>query len=172
MGVIIMTKLNANKLLQKGIKQVIAAGIEPGNINPEIKVNTRAKKRFGLCTRKRNGLYDYVIEINHQLLNVDELSAMNTMVHEILHTCEGCMNHGRLWMSYANKMNRMYGYNITKTSSYEKMGLEKPKPKYLIKCKSEKCTVEIPRYKKSKSITQINRYACPKCRGKLKVVAC
>lgn len=167
-----MTKLNANDLLKKGIKQVIAAGIEPGNIDPEVKVNTRAKKRFGLCTRTRGALYEYKIEINHQLLNTNEKTAMNTIVHEILHTCKGCMNHGKLWMSYARKMNEMYGYNITKTSSYEKMGLEKPKPKYLIKCKSSKCSVEIPRYKKSKTVTHIDRYACPKCRGKLKVIAC
>lgn len=167
-----MTKLNANGLLQKGIKDVIAAGIEPGDINPEVKVNTRAKRRFGLCTRTRGGLYEFEIEINHQLLNADESSAMNTMVHEILHTCKGCMNHGKLWTSYANKMNKMFEYNITKTSSYEKLGLEKPKPKYLIKCKNAKCTVEIPRYQKSKTVTHIDRYACPKCRGKLKVIAC
>lgn len=165
-----MTKLNADKLLQKGIKQVIAAGIKPGNINPKVKVNTRAKRRFGLCSKTRSG--EYEIEINHQLLNTDEITVMNTIIHEILHTCEGCMNHGRLWTSYVNKMNRVYGYNITKTSSYEKMGLEKPKPKYLIKCKSESCAMEIPRYKKSKTVTQIHKYACPKCRGKLKVIAC
>lgn len=116
--------LNANELLQKGIKQVKAAGIRPGNIDPEVVINSRAKSRFGLC---RMGKYNYQIEINSQLLQAEEKKVMNTIVHEILHTVRGCMNHGSTWARYANIMNCKFGYDISRTSSYEKMGLEEPK---------------------------------------------
>lgn len=159
--------LNANQLLQEGIKQVIEAGIEPGNIDPNVTVNTRAKTRFGQCRKVPYGKYDYQININALLLGADKKKAMNTMVHEILHTVKGCMNHGALWKSHANTMNNKFGYDISRTSSYEKVGIERPKYKYIVKCKS--CGIEIGRQKKSKLITQISRYKC-RCGGKLELV--
>lgn len=156
--------LNANELLQKGIKQVKAAGIEPGNIDPKIVINSRAKTRFGLC-RKTPGKYDYQIEINNQLLEADKKKAMNTMVHEILHTVRGCMNHGSTWARHANTMNVKFGYDISRTSSYEKLGIEAPKAKFTVKCKG--CGMEIHRHRKSKLITHTNLYRCGACNGKL-----
>lgn len=160
--------LNANELLQKGIKQVKIAGIQPGNINPEVIVNGRAKARFGVC-RKTHGQYDYQIELNQQLLHVDEKKAMNTMVHEILHSVKGCMNHGPTWTRYANIMNRKFGYDISRCSSYEELGLEKPKPKYIVKCTN--CKAEIYRHRKSKLITHTHQYCCGKCKSDLELVS-
>lgn len=156
--------LNANELLQKGLRQVKAAGIEPGNINPQVIINTRAKNRFGVC-RKTPGKYDYQIELNAQLLETDEKKAMNTMVHEILHSAKGCMNHGPTWTRYANIMNRKFGYDISRCSSYEKLGLERPKPKYVVRCTG--CNAEIHRHRKSKLITHTHQYRCGKCQGSL-----
>lgn len=129
----------ANEMLKKGLKQVIEAGIVPGNVNPEITINTRAARRFGLCSQKRNGSqmqYDFVIELNHMLLTVDEKYAMETVVHEILHTVEGCMNHGPKWKKAAAIMNEKYGYNVKTSSSYSERGLEAPKGKYEVRCAS------------------------------------
>ena len=159
--------LNANELLKEGIEQVKSAGIEPGNINPNVKINSRAKTRFGLC-RKTPGKYDYEIELNSELLKADKKKAMNTMVHEILHSAKGCMNHGRLWLAYADKMNRTFGYDISRATSYSALGLERPKAKYVIKCVD--CDNEILRFKKSKIVTNVNRYICGRCSGKLKLM--
>lgn len=159
--------LNANQLLKKGIKQVIEAGIQPGHIHPEVILNSRAKTRFGVC-RKTPGEYDFQIELNSELLKAKEEKALNTVVHEILHSVKGCMNHGAIWTNYANKMNRKFGYDISRTSTYEKLGLVRPKPKYLVQCQG--CGVEVHRSRRSKLITHINDFACGTCNGKLKLM--
>lgn len=156
--------MNINELLQKGIKQVKLAGIEPGNINPEVIVNTRAKNRAGLC-RKTPGEYDYQIEINSQLLQTQESKIMNTLIHEILHSAKGCMNHGSTWKSYATIMNVIFGYDISRTSSYEKLGIEAPEAKFIVKCKC--CGAEIRRQRKSKLTTHPSHYHCGACGGEL-----
>lgn len=162
----------ANEMLQKGLKQVIEAGIVPGNVNPEITINTRATRRFGLCTKKKNGpglKYDYVIELNHKLLEVEEKYAMETMVHEILHTVEGCMNHGPKWKGNAAVMNRKFGYNIKTTSSYSERGLEQPVGKYQIQCTN--CKKVFYKNRMSNLIKYPKKYICScKVKGTLEVV--
>ncbi|HHT96331.1 MAG TPA: sprT domain-containing protein [Clostridiales bacterium] len=159
--------LNANELLQKGISQVKSAGINPGDINPKVIINSRAKSRFGLC-RKTPGKHDYQIEINNQLLETEEFKAMNTMIHEILHTCKGCMNHGKDWKFYANVMNIKFGYDISRTSSYEKLGIEVPEAKFIVKCND--CGNETKRQKKTKLITHTSHYRCGMCDGELTLI--
>lgn len=156
--------LNPNELLKEGIKQVKAAGINPGIIDPELKVNKRAIKRFGQCRRIMSNDYEFEIEINHKLLSLKKEKAMNTVVHEILHTVDGCMNHGKKWQSHALTMNRKFGYDISRTTSYEKLGLERPKAKYVVACNN--CSNIFRRQRKSKLITNINQYRCA-CGGKL-----
>lgn len=158
--------LDANELLQKGLEQVKSAGITPGSINPNIIINTRAQKRFGFCQRTV-GPYDYQIQLNEALLHTEEKKAMNTMVHEILHTCKGCMNHGKLWKIYADMMNKKFGYDISRTSSFEKVGIARPESKYVIEC--TKCDNVIHRTRKCKLTENVGRYRCGACRGKLKM---
>jgi len=159
-----MTKLNMDKLLQKGLEQVKSAGITPGNINPKVIINSRAKNRFGVC-RRTMGKYDFEIEMNSKLLEAKEEKAMNTMVHEILHSCKDCMNHGKTWKAYANIMNTKFGYDIARTTSHEKLGIETPVAKYTIEC--QKCHSKINRQKKSNLVTHTHHYKCGKCGGKL-----
>lgn len=159
--------LNANELLQKGIEQVNEAGIEPGYINPEVVVNSRAKSRFGVC-RMVPGEYDFQIELNSELLKAKEEKALNTVVHEILHTVKGCMNHGPLWKRHVHTMNTRFGYEISTTSTYEKLGLVPPKPKYIVKCAG--CEVEIHRSRRSKLITQTKNFSCGTCNGQLELM--
>lgn len=83
-------------------------------------------------------------------------------------TVKGCMNHGTTWQRHASKMNRLFGYDISRTSTYSELGLERPKAKYVIQCVD--CNNEILRFKKSKIVTHINHYVCGKCNGKLKLV--
>lgn len=163
--------LNANELLKKGIAQVKAAGIVPGNINPIVKVNHKKIQRFGLCSYKSRGQYRYEIEINVILLESNnEMSAMNTMVHEILHTCEGCMNHGPKWKSYARIMNNKYGYNIKTTSTYAERGIEQPKGKYSVICKNKSCGTRYEKNRMSNIIRNPHQYTCGKCKGELEVI--
>lgn len=156
-----------NSLLQAGIEQVKSTGINPGKINPEVLINTRAR-RFGQCkkttTISQGQVYDYQIEINKRLLATDEDKLMTVVIHEILHTCKGCLNHGQTWKKYANMMSLRFGYEITTRSTYEELNLAKPPSKYTVQCAN--CDVLIGRQKKSKLITHTHLYRC-KCGGKL-----
>ena len=86
-------------------------------------INYRAKSRWGQCQRKGSGYY---INISDRLLQDDvPIKALkDTIIHEILHTCNGCMNHGTTWKNYADKVNKAYGYNIKRCTSAEEKGFD------------------------------------------------
>jgi hypothetical protein len=155
-----------NRYLQDIISQCRAIKLPVSNfIAPEVLINRRAKKRFGACRKTAAG---FTIEISEFMLDADPQHIKNTLAHEVLHTCRGCQNHGKKWKIYAGEMNRAYGYKITTTSSYDKMGLDKPEKKinyrYMVKCRS--CGKIIYRQKKSKLITHTDYYRCT-CGGSL-----
>lgn len=162
-----MKQQELNKCLQDVISQCKAIRLPvSNNIAPEVLVNKRAKSRFGSCRKTAAG---FVIEISEFLLDADIGHIKNILAHEVLHTCRGCQNHGKKWKLYAGAMNSEYGYRITTTSTYEKMGLEKPEQqknyKYMIQCQS--CGKIIYRQRKSNLITHTNHYRC-RCGGFLK----
>lgn len=89
-------------LLARAVEQARALGIGVGPHLPRVAVNRRAVTRFGCCIR-RGG--EYVIELSERLLEAEERACMQTLAHEVLHTCPGCRNHGALWKEYAARMN-------------------------------------------------------------------
>ena len=113
---------NLYKLIDRAIDECLAVGIEPGEIT-SVKVNTRAKNRWGQTKYLPDDTFE--ININKELLedNVPDKVTMNTVVHEILHTVEGCFNHKKQWQNYADIMNNAYGYNIKRVTSAEEKGL-------------------------------------------------
>lgn len=137
------------------------------HINPQITINRRAHSRFAAC-KKIKATSSYEIEVGEMLLQADVKWIKNILAHEILHTCYGCYNHGKRWKAYAAKMNQVYGYEISTTSTYEKLGLNEPERKktinYVILC--QKCGQKIYRQKKSRLVTHTNEYRC-KCGGRL-----
>ncbi|NBI64508.1 sprT domain-containing protein [Clostridiales bacterium] len=136
-------------------------------IDPRITINTRARSRFAAC-KKIKGPYKYEIEVGEMLLQADIKWIKNILAHEILHTCHGCYNHGQRWKTYANQMNQTYGYEISTTTTYERIGLERPEKKrqinYMIACRD--CGQKMYRQKRSRLVTHTNEYRC-KCGGKL-----
>ncbi len=131
-------------------------------------INRRARSRFGRCTKTKFG---YVIEVSSRILVCEEKEIETIMLHELLHTCPNCMNHGSLWKKYAEQVNRKYGYQITPRTSYEKLGIENPgsrEPvKYTIVC--VQCGQEIKRRRRCPLVDHIDRYKCGKCGGKLEI---
>ncbi len=131
-------------------------------------INGRVRSRFGKCTKKGSG---YEIELSGHLMEADDTAIETVILHELLHTCPRCLNHGKLWKAYAEKLNHKYGYRITATSSYHSMGLEDPGSretvKYMIKC--TKCGTEYPRKRKCSLVENVDRYRCGKCGGKLEI---
>ena len=139
--------------------------------NLTLKVNTRAKTRLGVC-KKSGDCYE--IEIAAILLDerTPEEYLKNTLMHELLHTCCGCMKHTGRWKVYADRVNAAYGYRIQRASPREERPLPEdlvPKAKYLIVC--DTCGAQYPRQKISALVRNPEHYRCGKCGGKLKRVA-
>lgn len=143
----------------------------PYNKSVRFVVNIRAQKRWGQCKQVSGG---YEININKILL--DERNSadglMNTIIHELLHTCPGCYNHGPQWKRYADMVNNAYGYSIKRTSSADEKGVatgvqeRKRVAKHKLVC--TKCGQEILRSRTSKFVMNFELYRCGICGGKFK----
>lgn len=152
---------------------VSKAGInDVGNVET-ISINRRATSRWGNCRKTiRNGKVVYSIQISHMLLDdgIPKESLYNTIIHEIIHTCPNCMNHGQEWKKRAEAMKKV-GYNIQRGESAEEKGVSKEierkyiKPKYLLKCKG--CGLEIGKQRMCEAVRFPQWYRCSKCGGDL-----
>ena len=135
--------------------------------NLTLKVNTRAKTRLGVC-KKSGDCYE--IEIAAVLLDerTPEEYLKNTLMHELLHTCYGCMKHTGRWKKLAEQVNAAYGYDVKRTASPDEEILPEAladKPKYNIICPA--CGTVYERYRKSALIQHPERYRCGRCKAKL-----
>lgn len=157
-----------NTLLRNVISEAKAIGIPVSEkIDSEVRVNSRAVKRFGRCIFSGGR---YTIELSSMLKDAPEKSCRQTIAHEIIHTCSGCMNHGKLFRRYAAMMNNAYGYNVSRTGSREDMGIpEEENYRYVIICK--KCGKKTMRLRRSSVVDHPSRYRC-ECGGGLRVEYC
>ena len=126
-------------------------------------VNTRAKRRLGVCKKTGDR---YRIEIAASLLDerASEALLKETLLHELLHTCYGCMKHTGRWKALAAKVNAAYGTDIKRAADPDSDIIAK-KPKYRVVCPS--CGAVYERYKRSALIQHPERYRCGKCKGRL-----
>lgn len=160
-----------------------------GNIN--ITLTNRSKKRYGVCKQeepdkkyfykekrgrriiiKCNKYNLHHIEISSWVMDLEDSIIKNTIMHELIHCIPFCSNHGQEFKKIANVINHKLGYNIKTTGNvkedYEKSNLEytegTKKYKYKIKCL--KCGKEYFRVRKP---SNINKYRCGICNGKLDI---
>lgn len=156
-----------NNLIATCLKEVQTAGIQPGTIR-NWEINRRAKKRWGQCSKDKNG--EYSIQIAARLLEDDRVSekaCKETIIHEILHTCPGGMGHTGKWKEYADIMNAKYGYHIKRTTSGEEKGIENYSPsrrlenRYMFRCR--RCKSVIVKKKKCKFTHYYRNYSCVTC---------
>ena len=150
-------------------KDLESLGIKHGKVRSFL-INKRAKCRWGQCKKAGFGLYD--ISIAESLLqdNIDDQKLKDTIVHELLHTIQGCFKHTGKWKILAETVNReLPQYNIKRTASYEEIGItdnrKEPVYRYILRCKS--CGTEIKRQRLSKAVQNYKNYRCAKCGGKL-----
>lgn len=161
-----MDNRDLNNILNEVITEAQELNIPvPFNINKEIIVNSRPKKRFGCC-RKLNDVF--TIELSSFALDYPEKRIKEIIAHEVLHTVDGCFNHGSSWKLYAEQMNKAYGYNIkrvtVKDGDNNETTEKRKKYKHMITCK--KCGCTFYRMKETKVTRNINKYRC-RCGGKL-----
>lgn len=154
------------RLRNECLREVKALGIKTGVIT-EWKINSRAKTRLGQCTKHPDRTYE--IQIAELLLTQDQVTEQDVkevIIHEILHTCYGCMKHTGRWKIYAEKMNASYGYHITRTKNVEQLGLPKHtvkrrRVKYVYVCAG--CGQRVERTRECKFTRHPEWYCCGRC---------
>ena len=152
------------------MKELDSVGVKYGSIKKFV-VNTRATSRWGNCSgNKVNG---FTIQISAVLLDEcnDEIGLKNTIIHELLHSCDGCMNHGPEWKKLADRVNCLLGYNIKRCSSASEKGVVEDhrldnKHQYVIVC--EKCGCAYTRQRFCRLVEHPEQFRCGRCRGNLR----
>lgn len=87
----------------------------PVQDNRIVKVEAVRLDCMGKCEyeHKDEG-YFFAIRIRKELLDgtVEVMELKEVIVHELIHTCKGCLSHGKTWRRYAGIMNDEYGYSL------------------------------------------------------------
>lgn len=170
-----MISAKMNTKLQKAFTKCKAQcdklGIKYGG-NITISPTTRVLKKWGSCRIYPHN-FGFDIKINRRLLDDDvkEMALLDTVMHELLHTCPGCGDHGATWKKYADMVNKAYGYNVKRCTSYEEKGMEtppRPVAKYRFMCKN--CGTIVSRQRASAFTKNPSGYVCGKCGGKFIVL--
>ena len=154
------------KLSEECIAELSSIGIAPGNIR-RIYVEKSTTRRWGVCKKiKAENVFE--IGIAKVLLedSIDDMQTKNTIMHELLHTVDGCSGHTGLWKALAEKVNTsLPGYNIKRLSSEEEKGVQR-NHKYMIECTG--CGAVIYRDRMSNAVRFPGNYKCARCGGALK----
>ena len=159
-----MTQTELDGLLALVLEQARSLRIPVSpHILPRVTVNRRAKSRFGCCRHEGDSCR---IEVSSFVLPAGRDTVLEVLAHEILHTCPGCSNHGPLWKSWADRMNRAFGYRIRRTHAREELGVAPASPRWMVVCL--RCGRETPRMKRSPVVDHPERYRCT-CGGALSV---
>ncbi len=112
------------RLKNESLKELASIDVKKylGTIE-KYEVNTRAKNRLGVCRHRRSMGYTYnIIGVSDWVLEkFSDKDIKDTIIHELLHTIEGCNNHGRKWQQYARLVNRELGYNISTCANMKKL---------------------------------------------------
>lgn len=114
---------NFEQLIKECEADLESIGIKIGNV-VKYSINTRAKSRWGQC--KQVGENRFEINISQRLLSddVSDRAAKDTILHEMLHTVEGCMGHKGRWKELAQKVNaQLPQYKIKRVTSAAEKGI-------------------------------------------------
>ena len=156
-----MTKLE--KALQTCQKQCDKLGIPYGSVF-DISPSKRAQKRWGTCFVTPFGSR---IVINRELLKkgVSEKALLDTVMHELLHTCPGCADHQETWKRYAAMVNAAYGYDVKRCTSPEEKGIKPTLENVRYRFRCTACGSIVERTRASAFTKNPAGYRCGKCGG-------
>ena len=175
-----MTDLQMENMLyayfNKAIEMLNKIGIETETIE-SISINEKATSFWGIARHNRiNNTNRIEISImlvrnawKEEQFNVrygfENKALMQTILHECLHCTEGGHNHGEHWKSLAKKVNSSYGFNISRTSDAEELGVDMNNVDAKYICECEHCHYRIPRNRMSRFIQHPEWYICTVCKN-------
>ena len=132
-----------DSLLKKAMLQLKTSGIPISErIDPHVRINNRAKKRFGMCIMK-NG--SYTIELSSIMLTEPESSCMQTLCHELIHTCRGCGDHGSILNGRSEKRDTENSKIYIEVQQMRSRDSAEP----IFKCYSDAVALQVPLRRKS-----------------------
>lgn len=151
--------------IQEDIQLLAAIGYPEVTKNIySVKINNKRARSLGRCATC-DGKH-YTITINNYHLKLSPASEVhNTIMHEVIHSLPGCMNHGAKWKTAANKVNRYYNFpTITRCAEVGKKeefsDYANATYKYIVECKG--CGSKFRFMRKSKTVAacQNGRATC------------
>ena len=154
--------------VKKCFDMLLEVEIKWGDITT-IMIDEKMYSYLGVCSR-RGGRFK--ITINPALLDSSETDLEDTILHEMIHTVDGCWNHGAEWKRKAKMINDRFGYNISRcgnTDAVEKRREEHSPYKYAVECPV--CGYRWKYRRWCKTVAHPDHYRCTECDAKLKAVS-
>ena len=152
------------KMVYSFREDMLSRGINVGRVC-NVKF-TKSTHNFGTCLRVMKGVYE--ITITDLGLHGDVIS---TIVHELIHTVEGCYDHGSKFQSIAKKLSKVYNIDLGTRASKKEMDMTREyrisKAKYVIKCTNPSCPCIVLRDRAVDVVKHTERYSCGTCGSKL-----
>ena len=164
-----------NKLYHECVEEMKRINMDISNRIVGIKVNGRLSRSLGRC-RFNHYSGSYSIEINPCMLadSVEVKTTKNTIIHELIHTCPGCMNHGYECKRRGDRVNRMLGYNVQRCAEVERLeaaGVEVKKEEYKYALECVRCGHQFKFQRWCSKLENPSRWKCGNgCGGDLKTV--
>lgn len=133
-------------------------------------IDATDKELFGDLGMTRKNNNSFLILINKLLLSerLPEQMLERTIIHELLHTCEGCWDHGAKWKQYANIVNKNTDYALCTTCTSEEAALfdkayaqTTGKKLYTVKCVN--CDYSRSYIRRCSVVNHPEEYKCPCC---------
>ena len=99
------------KEIQECVKLLAAIGYNTAQYNDyTVVISTRRTKNLGRCTQKGSNRYE--ISFNDKYIKFASSEHIHDVImHEILHSLPGCMDHGTRWKTAAAKVMNNYTYS-------------------------------------------------------------
>lgn len=153
-----------NQILKECLKNNY---IEPHIYNIEFKQKSKSYwAKIGKNSKKHSGYFLRIGGLFNLIPDekIAKIRLQSTIIHELIHTIPGCMNHGEKFHYICNLVNKIYPqYKLQTSTGAEDFGiqLEERKPKYVVKCNN--CGKEYLYFKKPKY--DLTKYSCTSCRS-------
>ena len=134
------------------------------NRNIQVYIKDTSNNSWGVCHRNKDNTF--TITINSKVLhssNAEEV-VIRVVLHEFLHTVRGCFNHGKAWKHYAQLIKERFGFDITRTASYDMYDVAEEYIDYKYKVVCNTCGAT-SYYKRACTIVNEQQCICRKCHG-------
>lgn len=149
-------------------QQLIDAGYgEVKNYTYETNLSKKMTRVLACIRRLPEDFKAFEIRVSVLYARTNPTALKQTIMHELIHSLKGCMNHGIHWQRAAANINAAYGYQIARTSdagaAYKEAKNEMAR--YEVVCQG--CGAVHKYTKQSKAVKYPELFHCGRCKGKL-----